>query len=538
MLPRVTGATVRGANRSLERRAVRIESLVERSRATLVVGAITLLAALVWGRYMGRIDHWLVQTDELQFVRLAIGIGENHSLDPTLRGLPVSNWNQLYPLVLSPFYWLLDTADAFKAAHWLNALLMASTAVPAYLLAREAGASKLAGYLVAALTVCVPWMSLGDMLRDDVVAYPAFTWAVLAMQRAIVAPGPWRDALAVAGMVLAASARTQLVVLGPVFLLAIALHEGVFAAVAPGARPSRAEAIARVRGHWILIVAAALGVLYKLAGGIDKVLGPYQETAGSGDLLPAGLPSNVAMHLSMVAVGIGVIPVTFALGWALGSAVRPESRERHAYAVLLLVTGGAAFVAASSFVLRNAGGNPYDRYFFYIVPLALVGMVLCINEARRRWWLAAAAAVFFAWIAGRGLWAPVGPPYHQSPVSAFNSVLNFHAGRVGLSGAEAARWGGLVLALAAAAALRFVPARVLLPVLGVGLLLFGIGETRSVFRSMGGTQLGPPPQNVGPGYDRTWIDDTLPDSARVATRTSTTGSPQASGGTPSSGTSA
>ena len=83
--------------------------------------------------------------------------------------------------------------DAFKAAHWLNAFLMSSTAIPAYLLSREAGTTKLAGYVVAALSVCVPWLALGDMLRDDAVAYPAFVWAVLAMQRALVEPSPRRE---------------------------------------------------------------------------------------------------------------------------------------------------------------------------------------------------------------------------------------------------------------------------------------------------------------------------------------------------------
>jgi hypothetical protein len=512
MLARVTGATVRGADRSLGRQAVRIESFVERSSAVLVVGVVTVVAALVWGRYMGRIDQWLVQTDELQFVRLAMNIADGPSLDATLRGRPVANWNQLYPALLAPLYGLLDTQDAFKAAHWLNAFVMASTAIPVYLLAREVRVSKLAGYLAAALSVCIPWLALGDMLRDDVVAYPAFAWAALAMQRAIAEPGPVRDALAIAAVIVAAAGRTQFVVLGGAFLIALALHEGVFLAVERSARGALAD---RLRRHWMLAAGAALIGLYRLVGGGGKFLGPYQDTTGGGDLLPTGLLGNTAMHLSMVAVAVGVLPVTFAAGWAAGSLVRPESRARHAYAALLLVTAAVVLLAASSFVLRNAGGNPFDRYFYYVVPLALVGMVVCIEEGRRRWWMAAAAAVAFAWIAGRGLWQPVPPPYHQSPVSAFNSVLDSHAGWIGLSGGDAARWGGLALALAGAAALRLVPGRLLLPVVGVGLLVFGALETRSVFRSMQASQLGPPTAML-PQYDRDWIDETLPEGTDVA----------------------
>ena len=506
----MTGATANRVERPWARRGLRLEALVERSPAALVLGAITVIATVAAGRYTGRIETWLVQTDELQFVRLAVSIVDG-SLHPELRGQDVSTLNQLYPALLAPLYGLLGTPDAFKAAHWLNAFLMSSAAIPAYLLARSVGVSKLAGYVVAALTVSVPWLALGDMVRDDAVAYPAFTWAAFAMQRALPAPSPRRDALALGAILVAALARTQFVLLGPVLLVTVALHEGLGGYVAARSKPSRDELIERLRGHWLLFAAAALALLYGAIRGFGSVLGSYQATAASGDLLPPGLYGNAAMHLSMVAVAIGVLPVTFAVGWAARSIVRAEDRRRHAYAVLLLVAGVAVIVAASSFVLRNAGTNPYDRYFFYIVPLALVGMAVCIEEGRRNMWAAAGAALLFALIAKHGYWLPALPPFHQSPVSAFNSVLDFHAGRVGLTGAEAARWGGLALGLAGAAALRFVSSRVFLPVLGAGLLVFGAAETRSVFRTMGGTQLGAP---IDTGRD--WIDRATPDGAGVA----------------------
>ena len=516
MLARVTGATASGVGRVWMRGVTRLETLVERSHPVLVVGALTLLAGFVWGRYTSQVTDWLVQTDELQFVRSAIEIGDKGlSLHPRLREQEIAAWNQLYPIVLAPLYAVFDTPDAFKAAHWLNAFLMASTAVPVYLLARAVDASKLAGYLVAALSVCVPWMALGDMLRDDAVAYPAFAWGVLAMQRALSEPGPVRDVLALVAIAVAASARTQLLVLAPAFVGAAALHESLSAFAIDRTQAARRMLIARLRQHWVLIAATGLAAIFGLVRGFDTILGAYSSNA-SGDWIPSGFGHNVAMHVSMVAFAIGVLPTTFAVGWALGSVVRPETRRRHAYACLLLVTGTTVTLAASSFVLRNAGENAFDRYFFYLAPLALVGMAACIEEGRRRWVGAAAAALAFGWIASHGAWTPALPPYHQSPVSAFNSVLDFHAGRLGLTGAEAARWGGMGIALAGAFALRLVPPRVLLPVLCTGLLLFGVAETRSVIRSMGGSQLGVRSQNVGAEYERNWIDATLPDGAGVA----------------------
>jgi len=45
---------------------------------------------------------------------------------------------------------LFDMPTAFKVAHVLNGLLLASTAIPAYLLARSAALPRAAAYGVAA----------------------------------------------------------------------------------------------------------------------------------------------------------------------------------------------------------------------------------------------------------------------------------------------------------------------------------------------------------------------------------------------------
>ncbi len=500
-------------------RAVHPDALAERAKPAYVLACLVAGAAVLWGSFTADITDWLVQTDELQVVRLAIHIAEDLSLTPTARGDSIGTWSQLYPLLIAPLYGLLGTEDAFRAAHLVNAVLMASTAIPAYLLARELVESRLAAYAVAALSVCIPWLALADMLRDDVAAYPAFTWALLAMQRCLTVPSPRRDALALVAITVATFARTQLVILGPVLLAAVAIHELGFAlAAGPRSRSALWAALVRAaRGHWLLLAAAVLGLVLALAaGGMDAALGSYQSTATVGDLLPAGIASNVAMHLSMVAVGVGVVPLTFALGWAVATIVRPLDREAHAFAVLMLLACAGVALAASSFVLRNAGTNAFDRYFFYVVPPALVGMAACVAGGRRNWLPAAGAALVFAWVAGEGAFAVAPPPYHQSPATAFYSVLDFHAGRLGLTAAEAARWGGTVAALAAAGLLRFVAPRNLLPLLAVVLLLFGLAETRSVFRSMGGTQLGEPAIERAAEYQPDWIDKAVPDGARVA----------------------
>jgi len=508
----------------------RVDGLSERVSPPLVVGAIVAAAAVMWGFYSLQVSRWFVQTDELQFVRLAVSIAEELSLAPQIRGARVDAINQLYPLLLAPLYGALPTPAAFKAAHLLNALLMSSAAIPAYLLAREVVSSRLPAYLVAALTVVVPWMAFADMLRADAVAYPVFVWAVLAMQRAVVVPSPRRDAIALAAIGVAFLARTQFLGLALALLLAVALHELLRPLVDPGesgrarsaaAAQGRAERLRTwadslkraARGHWLLIAAAAVGAVIVAVRGLSSLLGSYAGSATEGDLLPPGLLENVAKHMAIVAVAVGVIPLALAAAWIVGTLVRPARREAHAFAVLALVTAAILCAQASSFVIRFAGPAAFDRYFFYLAPLAFVAMAACMLEGRRRWLLAAAAAPAFLWLARYGPFAPSPGPYHASPPAVFYGVVEFHAARIGLTVPEALRWGGFAAILAVALALRLFRPRPVLAVTCLLLLVFGVAQTRSVFRGVENTQI---PSSIGHPGNPDWVDDAVPEDAEVA----------------------
>ena len=81
-----------------------------------------------------------------------------------------------------------------------------------FLLARSVH-RRSAAYFVALLSVCVPWIVFSSFLLTEVVAYPAFLWAMLALQRATVTPRIANDVLALLGIALATLARTQFFVL-------------------------------------------------------------------------------------------------------------------------------------------------------------------------------------------------------------------------------------------------------------------------------------------------------------------------------------
>ena len=162
---------------------------------------------------------WYVMTDELLYERLAISIGHLHSPIPHIHDEVIGNVNQLYPLLLWPLFNDRLVPGALHDAHVLNAFVMTSAGIPAFLLARSVTRSRLLASSVAVLSVCVPWMTLSSFLMTEVVAYPAFVWTVLLLYRAVVRPSPRNDVLLLLALALATTARTQFAI----FLLIVPL---------------------------------------------------------------------------------------------------------------------------------------------------------------------------------------------------------------------------------------------------------------------------------------------------------------------------
>ena len=99
-----------------------------------VVGAIVLVSAALAATFSLQIVSF--EPDELGYTHLAIGIA--HSLTPiTLSYGGAQKLNQLYPLLIAPLWGTFGNVTAFQLTHAWNALLLASAAIPTYLLAQE-----------------------------------------------------------------------------------------------------------------------------------------------------------------------------------------------------------------------------------------------------------------------------------------------------------------------------------------------------------------------------------------------------------------
>jgi hypothetical protein len=473
----------------------------------LLVG--TVLA--VW--FSGRIRDWSVMTDELLYAKLATSIADG-SLRPSVHGAPIAVYNQLYPLLLAPLFGTLSPPEAFRAAHVLNAFVMTSAVFPAYLLARQV-AGRWWSLAVAALSILVPWMIVTGFLMTEVVAYPAFLWALLGLQLAIADPSDRRDLLAVGALALAALARTQFAALAAVLPVAILAHEVGYA------RSLRGGLRAALERHRVLVALYGLGVLaLLLAALVDSVgglLGVYAVTVEEGALLPSGIWASAAKHLDAVAIGCGLVPFVVGGGWLLASAVRPRSRAEHAFATLALLTTIVLTFEVASFSVRFGNDAVRDRYLFYVVPLLLAATAAALSTARARDVAIGAGAVtaFFAATAASLSFETFTGVWIDSPASVLNDLLIEQSGDLG-TGAFVALLGlfvGIVLVLA----LLFVP-RMQLAVTVVGALaLFSILTLRSeVDRVVGSSGLSGRPLAEPPGVVLDWVDSVVPAGGEAA----------------------
>ena len=135
--------------------------------------------------------------DELVYSGLAKGFALEGQ--PLFRGAVDLAHSMLYPLLIAPAHVLGgDGARAFEATKAMNAVVVASAAVPAYLLARRV-VTPLFALAVAFLVAFEPWTAYASLVMTESLFLPAFTTFVLLLARMLERPTLGRQ-LAVLGM--------------------------------------------------------------------------------------------------------------------------------------------------------------------------------------------------------------------------------------------------------------------------------------------------------------------------------------------------
>jgi len=363
----------------------------------IVLSVLMLVVGVLETRFTLAITSF--QPDEIGYTRMAIRMGE------TLRPLALDQvgrdrLNQLYSLTLAPLYGLWGNRTAYHLAHVWNVLLMVSSAIPAYLLAKGLVTRRAVALLAALLVILAPWATIASAELTEVAAYPAAIWAFLAMTRSMTAPSPRRDALALAAIGLAVFARLQLVILLPLFVLAILVHELAFAAGRRDDAHIWSQVRRRLMHDHLLLIGAAVAVACVVAGllvtgNLASGLGFYGNTVEGANIVPAETFDMARSNFVGIAVGLGVLPFVLALGGWIDAVLWPRLRAVHAFSVLCILVVAGIMLQVGEINARFTGFAVQERYVMYVAPLALIGALVAIERATRLWFalLAGTAAV-------------------------------------------------------------------------------------------------------------------------------------------------
>jgi hypothetical protein len=472
--------------------------------------ALWVAFAVALSQVTGEIRDWFVMTDELVYERLAISIARTGSPLPHIHDQFVRSLDQLYPLLIAPFFRHGLVAHDIHGAHLLNAWLMTSACIPAFLLARRVTGRRSVAYLLAVLSVTIPWLVYAPFLLTEVVAYPVVLWALLAFQSAIVSPSDRNDVFALLGIVLAFLARTQFVVLAGVLPLALVAFE-------------RVDLRASAARHRILTAVYALAAVAALgfvaSGGRLLGLSVYGQEIHGG-LLTWGTASSFTGHAADLSFGLGILPFVVGVGWLLANLVRTApTKELQAFACIGAIAVLAITLEATSYD-RPIGNFALDRYLFYLAPVIVLAFVCALLDLHRpRWSLAAPAAVVatgfalhlqptFTWALGIYLNpdTPISPLYHP--------IAKLAGGRGGAAALLATA--AIVLAALFALAEKLVRPRLLTAVLLAALAVGLPAETVFTFHRLldvNGTAQRPLTQSPAADYDV--ADQTLGRNADV-----------------------
>jgi hypothetical protein len=363
-----------------------------------VAGSLVALAAVSTALHAFLV-HWVqgpfVFMDELGYERMAQSFA--HTGHFSLFGKGGLAYSPLYPIVLSPVYAMTSSMHtAYEWAKVENAVVISLSVFPIYGIAR-AVLPRGRSLGVAALSLIAPLMLYNGFEMTESLAYPMFLLAIWTMLRTVRRPSRANDALLLATIVLASSARLQLVVLIPAAVTAV-----LFAALA---RPEPGEG--RLRAIWR--ATSQHGLLFGVVG-VAFVAGLARTATDGGNLPLAGRYASVFhshasalrvfelffQHIAGLDWAVGVIPFAAALmaGYALVRLGFPRSAlvfASVALATTFWVLLEVAFDAAAFDATRNlphvrAGfvdlPTFHERYLIYLVPFFLVALFAAFDVRR------------------------------------------------------------------------------------------------------------------------------------------------------------
>ncbi len=339
--------------------------------------AVSVVVQLTLGLRV--VSPWIM-VDELVYSDMARSFAATgHFL---IRGVH-GNYGFVYPLLLSPAYAIFGSMhDVYEWARVLNALLMSSAVVPAYLVARRVVRPS-AALAAAALAVAIPSLAYVGMLMTENAFYPLFLWLAFALVLMLEKPTLARQ-LAVLGLcVLAFVTRAQTVA-----LVAGVLTAPLVLAWIERGRPRSLKAFAPLYG--IVVGGAALVAIVEVALGRSPthILGNYSKATGGGYHFWTSLKWLI-LHLAELDLYLWIVP--FAAVIVLVANARHLDRRLRVFAAVTVSLSAWLVLEVAVFASRYSL-RVEERNLFYVAPLFLVALLAWIERGQPRPPRAAVAA--------------------------------------------------------------------------------------------------------------------------------------------------
>ncbi|MDH5333345.1 MAG: hypothetical protein OEW65_05635, partial [Thermoleophilia bacterium] len=351
---------------------LRVETVVP-----LLVVFLFLAALYAW--QASRREAPTIFTDELELTQISRSIAETGL--PGRRGEPLG-FTSLVPWLTAPAWWLDDVSQAFATIKYLQALVMAGTIFPAYLLARSV-VSRPWAIFAATATIAAPALSYAPILVEEPFAYPAAAVALWLSVRAVTRPARSTILLALAACLVGAAVRSQLVALLPALVVPLL--------VLAWGRP-RTRRLRETWDRWDTAGAAvlAIGAVLLLMAVAGHMSGEWETTMAfwKGRIVEYGL-----FAFGAFAIGVGVLPVIALL--AAPFRPREELRDRATWAFATVSASAVASFAfyagvKGAYVSTVLGSYSVERNLVYLTPLAFAATALVL--ARRTISVVATAA--------------------------------------------------------------------------------------------------------------------------------------------------
>jgi hypothetical protein len=296
--------------------------------------------------------------DEYVYAALGRSLGEHGTA--TIRGAHAPFPALLQPLLTAPLWRIGSVETGYALVKALNAVAMAASAVPVFLLARRLRLSGREAVFCGVLAVLSPNLYFVSFALSNPVSYPLALGAVVAGVAVLEEATARRQLLFLVLAGLAAFASIQLAVL-PLALVAAAL-------LVERGRVRRVASELRLTLG--LLALAAVGVL---AG--SGALGIYRHAPGlSRRLGAADWAHELTRGTFLLAIAAGAAFAPGALAAIVHGLTRSRAREERAFAALVVTLFGGLLVESAPVAFES--GRFEERYLLVISPLLSVAFLL------------------------------------------------------------------------------------------------------------------------------------------------------------------